>query len=157
MPGNGEYGLMPSAEYDGDRPRSFVNSTPSNPEGAPVTPNGGRNPTQISAAAIHRLLLYSAARRGGGGGRRDRLTPFTEISTMLVIGLVLSVSGLGFLCWLLFTLAVYALPFFAGLTAGTRPPSTAARASSARLLSAFSAAARPWRSGGSPLPRCERR
>ena len=42
----------------------------------------------------------------------------TEISTMLVIGLVLSVAGIGFLCWLLFTLAVYALPFFAGLTVG---------------------------------------
>ena len=37
---------------------------------------------------------------------------------MLVIGLVLSVAGIGFFCWLLFTLAVYALPFFAGLTAG---------------------------------------
>jgi len=37
---------------------------------------------------------------------------------MLIIGLVLGVVGLGFLCWLLFTLAVYALPFFAGMTAG---------------------------------------
>jgi hypothetical protein len=36
---------------------------------------------------------------------------------MLVIGIVLSVLGLGFFCWLLFTLAVYALPFFAGVTA----------------------------------------
>ena len=36
---------------------------------------------------------------------------------MVVIGLVLSVVGLGFFCWLLFTLAVYALPFFAGVTA----------------------------------------
>jgi hypothetical protein len=45
--------------------------------------------------------------------------PFvTETSTMLVIGLFLSVAGIGFLCWLLFTLAVYALPFFAGLTVG---------------------------------------
>jgi hypothetical protein len=44
--------------------------------------------------------------------------PFvTETSTMLVIGLVLSVAGIGFFCWLLFTLAVYAFPFFAGLTA----------------------------------------
>lgn len=41
-----------------------------------------------------------------------------EGSTMLVIGIVLSVFGIGFLCWLLFTLAVYALPFFAGMTAG---------------------------------------
>jgi hypothetical protein len=37
---------------------------------------------------------------------------------MVVIGLVLSVVCVGFFCWLLFTLAVYALPFFAGLTAG---------------------------------------
>ena len=37
---------------------------------------------------------------------------------MLIIGIILSVFGIGFFCWLLFTLAVYALPFFAGLTAG---------------------------------------
>lgn len=37
---------------------------------------------------------------------------------MLIAGLVLSVFGLGFFCWLLFTLAIYALPFLAGLTAG---------------------------------------
>ena len=36
---------------------------------------------------------------------------------MLIAGLVFSVFGLGFFCWLLFTLAVYALPFLAGLTA----------------------------------------
>jgi hypothetical protein len=37
---------------------------------------------------------------------------------MFVAGLVLSIFDLGFFCWLLFTLAVYALPFLAGLTAG---------------------------------------
>ena len=37
---------------------------------------------------------------------------------MIVIGLILSVFGVGFLCWLLFTLAVYPLPLFAGMTAG---------------------------------------
>jgi hypothetical protein len=42
----------------------------------------------------------------------------TEVSTMVIIGLVLSVVGLGFFCWLLFILAVYALPSFAGLSAG---------------------------------------
>jgi hypothetical protein len=42
----------------------------------------------------------------------------TELSTMLIVGLVLSVFGIGFFCWLLFILAVYALPFVAGLTAG---------------------------------------
>ena len=36
---------------------------------------------------------------------------------MIIVGLILSVFGIGFLCWLLFTLAVYALPFYAGLTA----------------------------------------
>ena len=36
---------------------------------------------------------------------------------MLIPGIVLSVVGVGFCCWLLFTLAVYALPFFTGLTA----------------------------------------
>ena len=36
---------------------------------------------------------------------------------MLIIGLVLSLFGIGFFCWLLFRLAVYALPSFAGLTA----------------------------------------
>jgi hypothetical protein len=42
----------------------------------------------------------------------------TETTTMLVIGIIFSVFGIGFFCWLLFTLALYALPFFAGLTAG---------------------------------------
>ena len=36
----------------------------------------------------------------------------------MAIGIVLSVFGLGFFCWLLFALAVYALPFFVGLSAG---------------------------------------
>jgi len=37
---------------------------------------------------------------------------------MLIIGIVLSFVGLGYLCWLIFALAVYALPLFAGITAG---------------------------------------
>ncbi len=41
-----------------------------------------------------------------------------ENTTMIVIGLILSAFGVGFLCWLLFTIAVYALPLFAGMTAG---------------------------------------
>jgi hypothetical protein len=43
---------------------------------------------------------------------------FDRETTMLIIGIVLSFVGLGFLIWLLFALAVYALPFFAGVTAG---------------------------------------
>lgn len=37
---------------------------------------------------------------------------------MLATGIVLSIVGLGFFCWLLFTLAIYALPTFAGLAVG---------------------------------------
>jgi hypothetical protein len=37
---------------------------------------------------------------------------------MLVLGLILSVFGIGFFCWLIFTLIVYALPFVVGLAAG---------------------------------------
>ena len=37
---------------------------------------------------------------------------------MIIIGIVLSFVGLAYLCWLVFALAVCALPFFAGLTAG---------------------------------------
>jgi hypothetical protein len=37
---------------------------------------------------------------------------------MIIIGIILSVFAIGFFCWLLFTLAVYALPVFIGITAG---------------------------------------
>jgi hypothetical protein len=37
---------------------------------------------------------------------------------MIVIGIILGAFGIGFFCWLLFTLAVYVLPFFASVTAG---------------------------------------
>jgi hypothetical protein len=37
---------------------------------------------------------------------------------MLIIGIVLAFIALAYLCWVLFALAVYALPFFAGLSAG---------------------------------------
>ena len=39
---------------------------------------------------------------------------------MIIIGIVLSFIGLSYLCWLVFALAVNALPLFAGVTAGTR-------------------------------------
>lgn len=37
---------------------------------------------------------------------------------MIFIGILFSIATIGFFCWLLFTLAVFALPFFAGVTAG---------------------------------------
>ena len=36
---------------------------------------------------------------------------------MLVLGPILSVFAVGFFCWLLFTLAIYALPLFVGIAA----------------------------------------
>ena len=38
---------------------------------------------------------------------------------MLAFGLVLNIAGIGVFCWLIFTLAVYALPFFVAINAGT--------------------------------------
>jgi hypothetical protein len=38
--------------------------------------------------------------------------------TMLVIGILLNIVGLGIFCWALFALAIYALPFFVGMTVG---------------------------------------
>jgi hypothetical protein len=37
---------------------------------------------------------------------------------MLVLGIILGIFGVGLFCWVIFVLAVYALPFFEGLTAG---------------------------------------
>jgi len=37
---------------------------------------------------------------------------------MLALGLLLNTVGLGVICWLIFTLAVYALPFFMAINAG---------------------------------------
>lgn len=37
---------------------------------------------------------------------------------MIIIGILLCIAGLGALCWLLFNLAVFALPLFAAVSAG---------------------------------------
>jgi hypothetical protein len=42
----------------------------------------------------------------------------TGTTAMLVFGPLLVIASIGFFCWLLFTLAVFALPFFVGLTVG---------------------------------------
>ena len=42
----------------------------------------------------------------------------TERTTMLAIGLIFTIAALGFCGWLLFNLAVYALPCFVGVSAG---------------------------------------
>ena len=48
-------------------------------------------------------------------------TPVTLVTgpiTMIIIGVLLNIVGLGVFCWALFALAIHALPFFVGLTAG---------------------------------------
>jgi hypothetical protein len=42
----------------------------------------------------------------------------TGTITMLIIGVLLNIVGLGIFCWALFALAIHALPFFVGMTAG---------------------------------------
>ena len=42
----------------------------------------------------------------------------TESTAMIIIGILLCIAGLGALCWLLFNLAVFALPLFAAVSAG---------------------------------------
>ena len=42
----------------------------------------------------------------------------TGTITMLVIGVLLNIVGLGIFCWALFAFATHALPFFIGLTVG---------------------------------------
>ena len=37
---------------------------------------------------------------------------------MIILSILLSIAAIGFFCWLLFTLAVFALPFFAGVSTG---------------------------------------
>jgi MFS family permease len=42
----------------------------------------------------------------------------TGTITMLIIGVLLNIVGLGIFCWTLFALTTHALPFFAGMTVG---------------------------------------
>ncbi|ABS65969.1 conserved hypothetical protein [Xanthobacter versatilis] len=38
---------------------------------------------------------------------------------MIILGILVSIAAIGTMCWLLFNLAVFALPFFLGLNAAT--------------------------------------
>jgi hypothetical protein len=45
-------------------------------------------------------------------------TDFIVTEDAMTIAIILSIAGLGFLCWLVFNLAVHALPFFTAVAAG---------------------------------------
>ena len=60
---------------------------------------------------------------------------------MIIIGIILAFIGLAYLCWLVFSLAIYALPFFAGASAG---------------LATYHSGSGPLLPGRSPSRRCAR-
>jgi hypothetical protein len=63
--------------------------------------------------------LFCILRHGGGGrrGRRFHTETHHHDRHRYHIGIILNFVALAYLCWLLFALAVGALPFFAGATA----------------------------------------
>jgi hypothetical protein len=67
---------------------------------------------------LRRVSIAYPNPRRGGGGRRDRYTYVHGATTILALGLLFNVAGIGVFCWLIFTLAVYALPFFVAINAG---------------------------------------
>jgi hypothetical protein len=77
-----------------------------------VTPGGFASP-QLRLVSIP----YQDLRRGGGG-RRGRYIHAHGATTTLALGLLLNTVGIGLFCWLVFTLAVYALPFFVAVSTG---------------------------------------
>jgi hypothetical protein len=99
-------------------PPSSTNSTPSNTEGATARLGGAEIRTGFSLppSIVFGYTLWCAMVVVVESAPVWLFV--TEVSTMIVVGIALSVVGIGFFCWLLFTLTVYALPFFAGMTAG---------------------------------------
>lgn len=60
---------------------------------------------------------------------------------MIILAIVASLGAIAVLCWLLFTLAVFALPFFAGVTIGLWAHGTGAGILGGLIVGAFAAAA----------------
>lgn len=59
---------------------------------------------------------------------------------MTILPILLAITAILMLCWLLFTLAIYALPLFTGVTAGFFAYGTGAGSPGAILIGALSAA-----------------
>ncbi|PZO02435.1 MAG: hypothetical protein DCF30_05230 [Hyphomicrobiales bacterium] len=60
---------------------------------------------------------------------------------MIILAILASLAAIGMLCWLLFTLAVFALPAFVGVTAGAWAHGTGAGIPGAILIGSIAAAA----------------
>ncbi len=79
------------------------------------------SPTSQYRSCAPQLRLVSTLHpnlRRGGGGRRDWYIYAHGATTMLALGLVLNAVGIGLFCWMIFALAIYALPFFIALSLG---------------------------------------
>lgn len=59
---------------------------------------------------------------------------------MIILAILASLAAIGLLCWLLFTLAVFALPVLVGVTAGAWAHGTGAGVPGAIMIGAVSAA-----------------
>lgn len=59
---------------------------------------------------------------------------------MMILAILASIAAIGLLCWVLFTLAVFALPAFVGVTAGAWAHGTGAGIPGAILVGAVAAA-----------------
>ncbi len=59
---------------------------------------------------------------------------------MIILAILASLAAIGLLCWLLFTLAVFALPAFAGMTAGAWAYGTGAGIPGAIVIGTVAAA-----------------
>ncbi len=97
---------------------SSTNSIPSNQEGANRHPSGTaeRQRDFPSRWRLFGAILVVAPWWWWKAQPSDLY--LTEFTAMIIFGPLLVIVGIGFFCWLLFTLAVFALPFFVGLTTG---------------------------------------
>jgi hypothetical protein len=73
---------------------------------------------ELHAPQLRQVSTLCPKLRRGGGGRRNRSIYANGATTMLALGLVLNTVGIGLFCWLIFALAVYALPFFVAVSVG---------------------------------------
>jgi hypothetical protein len=88
-------------------------------------------------------------------------TPATLVTgaiTMIIIGILLNVVGLGVICWALFTLTIHALPFFVGMIAGIYIYQSEQVRAAPSSLASSQAVSRSWSgstlSPSSVLPLC---
>ena len=84
-------------------------STPAWHDDKTSAPQGIPNTDRIDYSQLRAVVVVEGA---------TLATFVTGTITMLIIGILLNIVGLGIFCWALFALATHALPFFVGMTVG---------------------------------------